>query len=160
MCFYGDMLFIIFVISMLKQNYFDVKIDVFFYQNIILILLENLEINVFYGISNKGVGIKEKIKNVLLLIKKLCVNLYDLVVNFIDQWSVVFIVCFLNVKIKILQDFGNCQFVLWKKSFMYLVFYVGEYVVECILFVLKLLVLKQYVMEIIMSYCLEYWENM
>lgn len=84
MCFYGDMLLIIFVISLLKKNYFDVKIDVLFYQDIILILFENLEINVFYGIKNKKVKVLEKIVNFFYFIKVLCVNKYDFIVNFID----------------------------------------------------------------------------
>ncbi|SUG75509.1 lipopolysaccharide core biosynthesis protein [Salmonella enterica subsp. enterica] len=69
------------VISTLKQNYPDAKIDVLLYQNTIPILSENPEINALYGISNKGAGTKEKIKNALSLIKKLRANSYDLVVQ-------------------------------------------------------------------------------
>ncbi len=101
MRFHGDMLLTTPVISTLKQNYPDAKIDVLLYQNTIPILSENPEINALYGISNKGAGTKEKIKNALSLIKKLRANSYDLVVNLTDQWSVALIVRFLNAKIKI-----------------------------------------------------------
>lgn len=84
MRFYGDMLLTIFVISSLKKNYFDVKIDVLFYQDIISILFENLEINAFYGIKNKKVKVSEKIVNFFYFIKVLRVNKYDFIVNFID----------------------------------------------------------------------------
>lgn len=100
MRFHGDMLLTTPVISTLKQNYPDAKIDVLLYQNTIPILSENPEINALYGISNKGAGTKEKIKNALSLIKKLRANSYDLVVNLTDQWSVALIVRFLNAKIK------------------------------------------------------------
>lgn len=94
MRFHGDMLLTTPVISTLKQNYPDAKIDVLLYQNTIPILSENPEINTLYGISNKGAGTKEKIKNALSLIKKLRANSYDLVVNLTDQWSVALIVRF------------------------------------------------------------------
>ncbi|WP_443020916.1 putative lipopolysaccharide heptosyltransferase III, partial [Shigella flexneri] len=113
-----------------------------------------------YGISNKGAGTKEKIKNALSLIKKLRANSYDLVVNLTDQWSVALIVRFLNAKTKISQDFGNRQSALWKKSFTHLVPYAGEHAVERTLSALKPLALKQYVTETTMSYRPEHWENM
>lgn len=100
MRFHGDMLLTTPVISTLKQNYPDAKIDVLLYQNTIPILSENPEINALYGISNKGAGTKEKIKNALSLIKKLRANSYDLVVNLTDQWSVALIVRFFKRKNK------------------------------------------------------------
>ncbi|EIS1462548.1 lipopolysaccharide core heptosyltransferase RfaQ, partial [Salmonella enterica] len=160
MRFHGDMLLTTPVISTLKQNYPDAKIDVLLYQNTIPILSENPEINALYGISNKGAGTKEKIKNALSLIKKLRANSYDLVVNLTDQWSVALIVRFLNAKTKISQDFGNRQSALWKKSFTHLVPYAGEHAVERTLSALKPLALKQYVTETTMSYRPEHWENM
>ncbi|EKO9121277.1 lipopolysaccharide core heptosyltransferase RfaQ, partial [Salmonella enterica] len=160
MRFHGDMLLTTPVISTLKQNYPDAKIDVLLYQNTIPILSENPEINALYGISNKGAGTKEKIKNALSLIKKLRANPYDLVVNLTDQWSVALIVRFLDAKIKISQDFGNRQSALWKKSFTHLVPYAGEHAVERTLSALKPLALKQYVTETTMSYRPEHWENM
>lgn len=72
------------VISLLKKNYLDVKIDVLFYQDTILILFENLEINVLYGIKNKKVKALEKIANFFYFIKVLCANKYDFIVNFTD----------------------------------------------------------------------------
>lgn len=77
MRYHGDMLLTTPVISTLKQNYPDAKIDMLLYQDTIPILSENPEINALYGISNKGAGTFDKIKNVLSLIKTLRANNYD-----------------------------------------------------------------------------------
>ena len=53
MRFHGDMLLTTPVISSLKKNYPDAKIDVLLYQDTIPILSENPEINALYGIKNK-----------------------------------------------------------------------------------------------------------
>lgn len=84
MRFYGDMLLTTFVISLLKKNYFDAKIDVLLYQDTILILFENLEINALYGIKNKKAKALEKIANFFYFIKVLRANKYDFIVNFTD----------------------------------------------------------------------------
>lgn len=84
MRYHGDMLLTTPVISTLKQNYPDAKIDMLLYQDTIPILSENPEINALYGISNKGAGTFDKIKNVLSLIKTLRANNYDLVINLVD----------------------------------------------------------------------------
>jgi heptosyltransferase III len=62
MRYHGDMLLTTPVISTLKQNYPDAKIDMLLYQDTIPILSENPEINALYGISNKGTGTFDKIK--------------------------------------------------------------------------------------------------
>ena len=49
MRFHGDMLLTTPVISSLKKNYPDAKIDVLLYQDTIPILSENPEINALYG---------------------------------------------------------------------------------------------------------------
>ena len=61
MRYHGDMLLTTPVISTLKQNYPDAKIDMLLYQDTIPILSENPEINALYGISNKGAGTFEKL---------------------------------------------------------------------------------------------------
>ncbi|OUZ93220.1 heptosyltransferase [Shigella sonnei] len=53
MRFHGDMLLTTPVISSLKKNYPDAKIDVLLYQDTTPILSENPEINALYGIKNK-----------------------------------------------------------------------------------------------------------
>ena len=68
MRFHGDMLLTTPVISTLKQNYPDAKIDVLLYQDTIPILSENPEINALYGIKNKKTNVTDKITNFLHLI--------------------------------------------------------------------------------------------
>lgn len=63
MRFHGDMLLTTPVISSLKKNYPDAKIDVLLYQDTIPILSENPEINALYGIKNKKAKASEKIAN-------------------------------------------------------------------------------------------------
>ncbi len=67
MRFHGDMLLTTPVISTLKQNYPDAKIDVLLYQDTIPILSENPEINALYGISNKGVKTTGNDSNLLIV---------------------------------------------------------------------------------------------
>ncbi len=61
MRFHGDMLLTTPVISSLKKNYPDAKIDVLLYQDTIPILSENPEINALYGIKNKKAKASEKL---------------------------------------------------------------------------------------------------
>ena len=77
MRFHGDMLLTTPVISSLKKNYPDAKIDVLLYQDTIPILSENPEINALYGIKNKKAKASEKIANFFHLIKVLRANKYD-----------------------------------------------------------------------------------
>lgn len=160
MRFHGDMLLTTPVISTLKQNYPDAKIDMLLYQDTMPILSENPEINALYGISNKGTGAADKIKNALSLIKTLRANRYDLVINLTDQWIVALIVRFLSAKVKISQDFANRQSALWKQSFTHLVPYSGEHVVERTLSALKPLGLENIVSKTTMSYRPEHWAKM
>ncbi|MTH45536.1 lipopolysaccharide core heptosyltransferase RfaQ [Intestinirhabdus alba] len=160
MRFHGDMLLTTPVISTLKQNYPDADIDLLLYQDTIPILSENPEINALYGISNKRVGVLEKIKNAFSLIGTLRANRYDLVINLTDQWIVAFIVRCLGARMKISQDFANRQSAFWKKSFTHLVPYSGEHVVERTLSALQPLGLQRYVTETTMSYLPEHREKM
>ncbi len=117
MRFHGDMLLTTPVISSLKKNYPDAKIDVLLYQDTIPILSENPEINALYGISNKGTGTFDKIKNALSLIKTLRANNYDLVINLTDQWMVALLVRCLPARMKISQLYGHRQHGIWKKLY-------------------------------------------
>lgn len=101
MRFHGDMLLTTPVISTLKRNYPDAKIDVLLYEDTKPILSENPEINALYGISKKNATTKKKIANFILLIKKLRQNQYDLVINLTDQWLVALLVRFLTAGTKL-----------------------------------------------------------
>lgn len=61
MRFHGDMLLTTPVISSLKKNYPDAKIDVLLYQDTIPILSENPEINALYGIKIKKQKLQKKL---------------------------------------------------------------------------------------------------
>ncbi len=78
MRFHGDMLLTTPVISSLKKNYPDAKIDVLLYQDTIPILSENPEINALYGIKNKKAKASEKIANFFHLIKGRCEQVPDM----------------------------------------------------------------------------------
>ncbi|HEO9537889.1 TPA: putative lipopolysaccharide heptosyltransferase III, partial [Escherichia coli] len=115
MRFHGDMLLTTPVISSLKKNYPDAKIDVLLYQDTIPILSENPEINALYGIKNKKAKASEKIANFFHLIKVLRANKYDLIVNLTDQWMVAILVRLLNTRVKISQDYHHRQSAFWRK---------------------------------------------
>ena len=136
MRFHGDMLLTTPVISSLKKNYPDAKIDVLLYQDTIPILSENPEINALYGIKNKKAKASEKIANFFHLIKVLRANKYDLIVNLTDQWMVAILVRLLNARVKISQDYHHRQSAFWRKSFTHLVPLQGGNVVESNLSVL------------------------
>ena len=139
MRFHGDMLLTTPVISSLKKNYPDAKIDVLLYQDTIPILSENPEINALYGIKNKKAKASEKIANFFHLIKVLRANKYDLIVNLTDQWMVAILVRLLNARVKISQDYHHRQSAFWRKSFTHLVPLQGGNVVESNLSVLTTL---------------------
>lgn len=160
MRFHGDMLLTTPVISTLKRNYPEAKVDVLLYQDTIPILSENPDINALYGISNKGTGLKEKIQNFLSLMKALRANQYDLVVNLTDQWLVALLVRLLNAEVKISQDFAHRQSAFWKNSFTQLVPFQGEHCVERNLSVLSPLGLADICRETTMRYAPEHWERM
>lgn len=160
MRYHGDMLLTTPVISTLKRNYPNAKIDMLLYQDTIPILSENPEIHALYGISSKGTSTSKKIKNVFGLIKTLRANQYDLIINLADQWIVALIVRMLNAKVKITQDFAHRQTALWKNSFTHVVPFSGEHVVQRTLSALQPLDLPEYVTETTMSYRPEHWLNL
>lgn len=159
MRFHGDMLLTTPVISTLKQNYPDAKIDVLLYQDTIPILSENPEINALYGISNKGAKTTDKIKNALSLIKTLRANQYDLVINLTDQWMVALIVRCLSARMKISQLYGHRQHSFWKNSFTQLAPIHGTHIVERNLSVLAPLGITDFYQNTTMSYAPEHWQK-
>lgn len=160
MRFHGDMLLTTPVISTLKQQYPDAKVDVLLYQDTMPILSENPEINALYGMTNRGAGAGEKIANIVHLLKTLRANRYDLVVNLTDQWIVALLVRGLQAKVKISQDFAQRQSRFWKKSFTHLAPYSGDHVVERNLSVLRPLGIDTVVTDTTMSYRPEHGETL
>ena len=159
MRFHGDMLLTTPVISTLKRQYPDAKVDVLLYEDTMPILSENPEINALYGIKNKKIKTTEKIANFVILIRALRSNQYDLVVNMADQWMVAVLVRLINVPMSISPDFGHRQLAFWRKSFTHIVPLKGNNVVENNLSVLAPLEIETPVAETTMSYKPECWER-
>ncbi|KMK07586.1 lipopolysaccharide core heptosyltransferase RfaQ [Pluralibacter gergoviae] len=152
MRFHGDMLLTTPVISTLKQNYPEARVDVLLYEDTMPILSENPEIHTLYGIKNKKASTGEKVSNFLHLIKVLRKNKYDLIVNLADQWMVAILVRLLNVPVKLSQSFRHRQSAFWKNSFTLLAPLEGGNVVESNLSVLAPLRPKTLVARTTMSY--------
>ena len=140
------------VISTLKQNYPEARVDVLLYEDTMPILSENPEIHTLYGIKNKKASAGEKVSNFLHLIKVLRKNKYDLIVNLADQWMVAILVRLLNVPVKLSQSFRHRQSTFWKNSFTLLAPLEGGNVVESNLSVLAPLRPKTLVARTTMSY--------
>ncbi|MCU6668360.1 lipopolysaccharide core heptosyltransferase RfaQ [Enterobacteriaceae bacterium H4N4] len=159
MRFHGDMLLTTPVISTLKQNYPDAKIDVLLYQDTFPILSENPEINALYGIKNKKAKAVEKLTNFISLIRDLRANQYDLIINLTDQWMVALLVRLLGAPVRISQDYSHRQSAFWRSSFTHLAPLVGDNVVESNLSVLAPLGIKSRVTHTTMSYHPSCWER-
>lgn len=160
MRFHGDMLLTTPVISTLKRNYPDAKIDVLLYEDTMPILSENPDINALYGISNKGTGFIAKISNFFSLVRKLRANEYDLIVNLTDQRIIALLVRLIGAKMSISQDYAHRQSNFWKKSFTLLAPFQGEHCVERNLSTLAPLGLTDICYETTMRYKPEHWERM
>ena len=159
MRFHGDMLLTTPVISTLKHNYHNAKIDVLLYQDTIPILSENPEIHQLYGLKSKNSRPWDKIKNFFSIIKILRSNHYDLVINMADQWIVALIVRMLKAPVRISHDFGHRQNPFWLHSFTHRVSPKGNNVVESNLSVLEPLGLDSLVAKTTMSYPYASWEK-
>lgn len=159
MRFHGDMLLTTPVISTVKRNYPDAKIDVLLYDDTKPILSENSEVNTLLGISNKKQSTRNKVDNFYHLLKTLRKNKYDLVINLTDQWVIALLVRFLSAGIKLSHDFPHRQKAFWVNSFTHLVPIVGDHVVERNLSVLAPLGIKDYVTELSMHYKEADWDN-
>ncbi|GKX57198.1 lipopolysaccharide core heptosyltransferase RfaQ [Leminorella grimontii] len=160
MRFHGDMLLTTPVISTLKRQYPDAKVDVLLYQDTMPILSENPEINALYGIKNKGSGAGEKVSNFLSLIKTLRANRYDLIVNLTDQWMVALLVRFVPAQMKITQDYHHRQSAFWKSGFTHVVPTAGQHIVERNLSALAPLDIENPYTATTMSYRPEHWESL
>lgn len=160
MRFHGDMLLTTPVVSTLKRNYPDARIDMLLYKDTMPILSENPEIHALYGMSNKGAPLKEKIQNFFSLVSQLRKNNYDLIVNLTDQHIVAPLVRSLPAKVKISQDYAHRQSAFWKKSFTHLAPFAGEHAVERNLSTLVPLGITDFCRDTTMSYAPEHWERM
>lgn len=90
--YHGDMLLTTPLISTLKANYPDAKIDVLLYQDTMPILSANPEINALYGLKRKTHTLLEKVRNFKEIRQQLKQNNYDLIVNLADQWPIALLV--------------------------------------------------------------------
>ncbi|MBJ3815180.1 lipopolysaccharide core heptosyltransferase RfaQ [Shimwellia pseudoproteus] len=160
MRFHGDMLLTTPVISSLKRNYPEAKIDLLLYQDTIPIMSENQDIHALYGIKNKKAGAVEKAANFIQLIRTLRANKYDLVINLTDQWMIALLVRMLNVATSITQDYGHRQSAFWKNSFTHLAPWLGKHCVDRNLSVLAPLGLTDLCRETTMTYRPEHWQKM
>ena len=159
MRFHGDMLLTTPVISSLKHQYPDAKIDVLLNQDTIPILSENTEINALYGMANKKSNGLNKACNFIRLLFKLRKNKYDLVVNLADQWMVSLLVRAIPAEVKISHQFGHRDSKYWRNSFTHLTPPQGEHVVLSNLSVLEPLKMQELKTHLTMSYTEQDWKN-
>lgn len=159
MRFHGDMLVTTPVISTLKHQYPNARIDVLLYKDTVPILSENPEISTLYGIVNKNSGLLSKLRNFFCLTRQLRGNQYDLIINLTDQWIISVLVRFITAKRKISQNFQHRQAGFWKKSFTDLVDLHGDNVVTHTLSVLEPLNIHKLITKTRLFYKAEQWEN-
>lgn len=159
MRFHGDMLLTTPVISTLKRNYPDAKIDVLLYQDTIPILSENPDINALYGIKNKRAKFVKKITNFVSIIRTLRANHYDLIINLTEQHVVALLMRLVGAPVRITQDYGERQSAFWKKSFTHIVPLKGSNVVETNLSVLEPLKLATLCRKTTMYYKPIHWDR-
>ncbi|MCA5931522.1 lipopolysaccharide core heptosyltransferase RfaQ [Pectobacterium versatile] len=128
--YHGDMLLTTPLISTLKANYPDAKIDVFLYQDTMPILSANPEIHQLYGLKRKTATSLEKIKDFAAIQKTLKKNNYDLIVNLADQWPIALLVKSLGCH-SIALDRGNTlKGKMWRSLFSTCVPPIGAHIVE------------------------------
>ncbi|AYH03448.1 lipopolysaccharide core heptosyltransferase RfaQ [Pectobacterium parmentieri] len=115
--YHGDMLLTTPLISTLKANYPDAKIDVLLYQDTMPILSANPEIHQLYGLKRKTSTLLEKIRNFTEIRQKLKQNNYDLIVNLADQWPIALLVKSLGGHSIALDRGDNLKGKMWRLFF-------------------------------------------
>lgn len=157
--FHGDMLLTTPLISTLKANYPDAKIDVLLYEDTIPILSENKDIHHLYGIKRKEKSTISAIKNILKLIFALRKNHYDLIINLTDQWPIAQLLRFAKSSRKISLKFPHRQSLLWTSCFDEIINPAGSHVVEQMLSILKPLNITTLKTKTVMAYDVRHWEE-
>ncbi|WP_409309919.1 lipopolysaccharide core heptosyltransferase RfaQ [Pectobacterium sp. B1J-3] len=127
--FHGDMLLTTPLISTLKNNYPDAKIDVLLYEDTRPILSKNPDIHQLYGLKRKATSGWEKIKDFLTVRKNLRQNQYDLIINLADQWPIALLIKSLGCNSLSLLRGGSKQ-ALWQACFNQCVNLHGAHVIE------------------------------
>ncbi|MBA0165895.1 MULTISPECIES: lipopolysaccharide core heptosyltransferase RfaQ [Pectobacterium] len=134
--YHGDMLLTTPLISTLKANYPEAKIDVLLYQDTMPILSANPEIHQLYGLKRKTKTLCEKVRNFTDVRKTLKKNKYDLIVNLADQWPIALLVKSLGGR-SIALDRGNkLKGKIWRLFFDHCVPPIGAHIVEQNLYLL------------------------
>lgn len=128
--FHGDMLLTTPLISTLKANYPDAKIDVLLYQDTMPILSANPEIHQLYGLKRKTGTLAEKIHNFSEIRQALKKNNYDLIVNLADQWPIALLVKSLGGRSIALDRGNDLKGKLWRLFFSDCVRPQGEHIIE------------------------------
>ncbi|MEH0833141.1 lipopolysaccharide core heptosyltransferase RfaQ [Pectobacterium cacticida] len=128
--YHGDMLLTTPLISTLKANYPDAKIDVLLYQDTMPILSANPEINALYGLKRKTRTLWEKIRNFKEIGQKLKRNHYDLIVNLADQWPIALLVKSLGGHSIALDRGDRLKGKIWRLFFSDCVRPLGQHVIE------------------------------
>ncbi|GKW41736.1 MULTISPECIES: lipopolysaccharide core heptosyltransferase RfaQ [Pectobacterium] len=128
--YHGDMLLTTPLISTLKANYPDAKIDVLLYQDTMPILSANPEIHQLYGLKRKTATSLEKIKDFAAIRKTLKKNNYDLIVNLADQWPIALLVKSLGCHSIALNRGDNLKGKIWRSLFSTCVSARGTHIVE------------------------------
>ncbi|MFJ5430823.1 lipopolysaccharide core heptosyltransferase RfaQ [Pectobacterium actinidiae] len=128
--YHGDMLLTTPLISTLKANYPDTKIDVLLYQDTMPILSANPEIHQLYGLKRKTGTLLEKICNFKSIRQALKQNNYDLIVNLADQWPIALLVKSLGCHSIALDRGDNLKGKIWRSFFSTCVPPIGAHIVE------------------------------
>ncbi|AOR61072.1 lipopolysaccharide core heptosyltransferase RfaQ [Pectobacterium parmentieri] len=128
--YHGDMLLTTPLISTLKANYPDAKIDVLLYQDTMPILSANPEIHQLYGLKRKTSTLLEKIRNFTEIRQVLKQNNYDLIVNLADQWPIALLVKSLGARSIAIDRGDNLKGKMWRLFFSDCVPPIGTHIVE------------------------------
>ncbi|KHN53088.1 lipopolysaccharide core heptosyltransferase RfaQ [Pectobacterium fontis] len=134
--YHGDMLLTTPLISTLKKNYPDAKIDVLLYQDTMPILSANPEIHQLYGLKRKTDTLLEKIRNFKAIRQELKKNNYDLIVNLADQWPIALLVKSLGGRSVALDRGNKLKGKIWRLFFDHCVPPRGAHIVEQNLYLL------------------------
>ncbi|RLM18674.1 lipopolysaccharide core heptosyltransferase RfaQ [Brenneria alni] len=130
------------LISTLKANYPDAKIDVLLYEDTRPILSKNPEINHIYGLQRKHARLLSRVKEFTGIRCELKNNNYDLIINLADQWPIAFLIKSLGSKSLSITRGGKKQ-KIWRSLFTDCVSGQGEHIIEHNLSLLSSLALSK-----------------